>query len=127
MNNELFSRTEHLAQWCERIRCAVQSVRNGVEFLAAAAAQPSTGAYSLSLQGWRWLRYGNHRKAQECFRAALHYDPYAAGAWFGLSYTVDTREERLDCLQAALDLEYLNIREMLYQKEDRNLAKYILN
>ncbi len=67
----------------------------------------STDHSQLAIQGWRLLCDGQREQARKYFRAALDHDPYAVGAWLGLSRAVDTCEERRACLQAAIDVEGL--------------------
>lgn len=86
---------------CRRI------ARRGRNLLTTATDCPTLDSSQLTIHGWRMLQTGQREQAQRYFRAALHYDPHAVGAWLGLSRAVDTWEERRACLQAAIDLEHL--------------------
>ena len=98
---------QRIARWRQRVWCAVQTARLDREFVAASSAQEHDDSSRLAALGWAALHYQRRVQAQSYFRAALHHDPYAISAWFGLSRTVASEEQRRAYLQVAFDLHYL--------------------
>lgn len=98
---------QRIARWRQRIWLTIQLARHADEFATIAADQPGTDSSQLAALGWRMLHAGDVSGAQAYFRAALHHDPYAISAWFGLSRTVAQPDLRQQYLQAALDLHHL--------------------
>jgi hypothetical protein len=98
---------QRLARWRQRVWSAVQTARLAEEFVAAGSDQTHDDSSRLAALGWSALHYHRIEQAQFYFRAALHHDPYAISAWFGLSRTVDSQEERKAYLQNAFDLQFL--------------------
>ena len=101
------SYAERLAQWRQRIWDAVQAARTQTDFYMAATMQITQDSGDLAGLGWHALRDGLRREAQAYFRAALHYDPYSIGAWFGLSQAVTSPRQRRAFMQTAIDLQHL--------------------
>jgi hypothetical protein len=98
---------ERLAQWRQRIWDAVQAARTQADFYMAATMQTTQDSGYLVGLGWHALRDGLRYEAQTYFRAALHYDPYSIGAWFGLSQAVTSPRQRRAFMQTAIDLQHL--------------------
>ncbi|HEX6288517.1 MAG TPA: hypothetical protein VFZ66_04960 [Herpetosiphonaceae bacterium] len=98
---------QRVALWRQRIWDAIQAARTQAEFQIAGAMHDTHDSGYLSTLGWHALHNGYLKQAQDYFRAALHYDPYLIGAWFGLSRAAWSPEERRVYLQAAIDLQLL--------------------
>lgn len=98
---------QRLARWRQRVWSAVQTARLAEEFVEAGVEQAHDDSSRLAALGWSALHYQQIDQAREYFRAALHHDPYAISAWFGLSRTVESCELRRVYLQTAFDLQYL--------------------
>lgn len=98
---------QRVARWRQRIWNAVQTARVTAEFVEASTDQTRDDSSRLAALGWSALHYQRIEQAETYFRAALHRDPYAISAWFGLSRTVAGAELRRAYLQTAFDLHYL--------------------
>lgn len=98
---------QRVARWRQRVWDAVQMARQATEFVEAGIDQAQDDSSRLAALGWSALHYQRVAQAQAYFRAALHHDPYAISAWFGLSRTVESIELRRSYLQTAFDLQYL--------------------
>jgi uncharacterized protein HemY len=98
---------QRMALWRQRIWDAVQAARTQTEFYIAGTMQPTQDSSYLSTLGWQAFRNGQLRDAQNYFRAALHYDPYAISAWLGLSRAAKSHHLRRAYLQTAIDLQHL--------------------
>lgn len=107
MNAEVLTPEERIARWRRRVLETIHTARLTIDVEAAASIQPNDDSALLARSGWRSLREGEIEMARACFRAALHYDPYAVSAWLGLSRAVEDRALRRAYLQAALDLQLL--------------------
>lgn len=107
MQPEPISPTERVARWRRRVWNAIQTARTETAFLEASTVEIVTNGDQLAAWGWRALHTGDTNRAERYFRAALHHDPYAMGAWVGLSRATAVRVERRIYLQAAFDLQYL--------------------
>lgn len=98
---------QRIARWRKRIWNTVQTARLAAEFSDAGAADASDDSARLAALGWHALHQRQMERAEKLFRAALHQDPYAISAWFGLSRAVEEPERRREYLQAAFDLQFL--------------------
>lgn len=107
MLSDPISPAERVARWRRRVWNAIQTARTQAAFLEASHVEIVTNGDQLAAWGWRALHAGDGTRAQRYFRAALHSDPYALGAWVGLSRATDVWLERRAYLQAAFDLQYL--------------------
>lgn len=98
---------QRIARWRQRVWSAVQTARLADEFIMAGEDQSHDDSSRLAALGWSALHYQRIDQAQAYFRAALHHNPYAISAWFGLSRTVDSSELRRAYLQTAFDVQFL--------------------
>ncbi len=98
--------SQHLQPWHKCVRAVLLAARKASRFLSGARERPTMQYSELTIHGWRLLHDGRHAEAKRYFRAALQNDPYSVGAWLGLSRAVDTREDRLACLQVALKIQH---------------------
>lgn len=94
---------ERVARWRQRVLATIHSAR----FAQPEQAPNLPPKIALAQHGWHSLRDGQTAVADAHFRAALRNDPYAVGAWLGLSRVVTDRTQRRACLQAALDMYFL--------------------
>lgn len=107
MQPEISSVNERVARWRQRVWQVIHVARTEPAFLEASSMQLDKQADQLAAAGWRALKAGDARRAEQYFRAALHHDPYSFSGWVGLSRVTLDSEERRVCLQAAFDLQYL--------------------
>lgn len=60
---------------------------------------------SLTQEGIHYLKSGDPQRARQLLAQAVDQDPRDVTAWLWLSCALDSREERLECLQRVLEIE----------------------
>ncbi len=68
---------------------------------------------------------GDREEAHRLFRRAIEIDPYHVQVWLWLATVVETDEDRLVCLQNALEIEPLNstARRQMRRLQSKKIAE----